>query len=94
MEIKEKKMVCHISTLINTGNYENVNVCFEKEVVYTNATKEEEDQLHKAMAQECADRLIKQGNFFLKRLDRKPEKYFPASKKSEETEEDNYGQSL
>lgn len=79
MEIKDKKMNCGIGVTINTGDFENIRIHCEKEVTFSNATPEEEQELHKKLFKECMEDIIKQGNYALKRLNRNSISPFPSS---------------
>lgn len=68
MEVKEKKISCGISQLINTGNYSNVTTFCEREVTVVAATDEEVKELHKELYAECLQAVEKQGQIALKKL--------------------------
>lgn len=89
MKIKEKKTNCGIGVTINTGDFENIRIHCEKEVVYSDATPEEEEEMHKKLFKECMEDIVKQGNYALKKLNRNAISAFPDVKVNKNKEESN-----
>ncbi len=79
MEIKDKKINCGIGITINTGDFENIRIHCEKEVTFSDAMPQEEEELHKKLFKECMKDIIKQGNYALKKLNKNPVSTFPSA---------------
>jgi hypothetical protein len=84
LEIKEKTLTVDVETTVNVGNFENFRVKCGKSATYSDATPEEEKELHKELFKEAMDDLILEANYAIKVLGKEPSFPFPKPRKKSE----------